>query len=76
MYLKVHEFDAIEKALMLLPEGKEFSALSEEDQQAIVDADIAMVRCLRRHKKQNAKTWDYIKERRKDNPDYCRPSKS
>jgi len=51
MYLIDEEFDAIEKALSLLPHDAAFKELSAEQQDIIVRADTVMVNLLKKRKK-------------------------
>ena len=50
MYLTNEEFDAIKKALELLPHGNTFAVLKEEAQDIITNADAVMVRLLKKKK--------------------------
>ena len=72
MQINKDEFEAIEKALMMLPHGEYFKRLNEETQAIIINADIAMVNILKRKKKSNKKTAEYIAERRKTDKNYAR----
>lgn len=69
------DFKKIEKALMLLPQGEEFKALPKETQDIIVDANVVMVRLLKKKKTNNAKTANYIAEKRKLDKNYARSKK-
>lgn len=66
------DFKAIEKALRLLPQGAAFDALSKEDQDTIIKADVVMVNLLRKKKKDVARQVAYINNKRKENPNYGR----
>ena len=72
MQIKKDEYEAIENALMLLPQGEWFKRLNEETQTIIINADIAMVEILKRKKRSNKKTAEYIAERRKTDKNYAR----
>lgn len=72
MQIKKDEFEAIENALMLLPCGEWFKRLNDETQTIIINADVAMVNILKRKKKSNKKTAEYIAERRKTDKNYAR----
>lgn len=72
MYLTNEEFNAIEKALELLPNGNAFVGLSEEKQNIIVNADRVMVNLLKKKKANNKKVAEYIADKRKDNKNYAK----
>ena len=72
MQIKKDEYEAIENALMLLPQGEWFKRLNEETQTIIINADIALVEILKRKKRSNKKTAEYIAERRKTDKNYAR----
>lgn len=72
MYLTNEEFNAIKKALELLPHGNTFVVLSEEKQNIIVNADRVMVNLLKKKKANNKKVAEYIANKRKDNKNYAR----
>ncbi len=50
MKITAAEFDIIERALNLLPQGEEFKALSRAEQSIIVNASVAMLRVYRTRK--------------------------
>ena len=75
MYLTNEEFEAIEKALKLLPHGNVFVGLSEEKQDIIINADKVMVNLLKKKKANNKKVAEYIAEKRKSNKNYARSKK-
>lgn len=72
MYLTNEEFNAIKKALELLPHGEEFNNLSRENQDIIVNADKTMVGLLKKKKANNEKVSKYIADKRKTNKNYAR----
>lgn len=72
MFLTKEEFKAIEKALMLLPNGEEFRKLNKEEQDIVVNANVTMINLLKKRKKNNKKTAEYIAEKRKENKNYAR----
>lgn len=72
MYLKNEEFDAIEKALSLLPHGEAFKELSAEQQSIIVKADTVMVGLLKKRKENNRRVSAYIAGKRKTDKNYAR----
>ena len=69
------DFEILEKAIMLLPKGAEFEALSTSDQLKIVDADMVLCRLIKKKKEQNKRTAEYIAERRKTDKNYARSRK-
>lgn len=69
------DFEAIEKAVLLLPAGEAFSRLNKETQQIIIDADVVLTKLIHKKKEQNRKTAEYIAERRKTDKNYARPRK-
>lgn len=75
MYLTNEEFNAIKKALELLPHGNIFAGLSKEKQDIIINADTTMVKLLSKKRINNKKTSKYIAEKRKTNKDYARSKK-
>ena len=66
------DFEAIEKALRLLPEGKEFDKLDKGTQDIIVNAEVVMVKLYKKRKADNKRTADYIANKRKTNKNYAR----
>lgn len=66
------EFEAIEKALELLPHGNTFIGLSEETQNIILNADKVMLNLMEKKKKDNKRTAKYIAKKRETNPNYAR----
>lgn len=75
MNMTNEQFEAIEKALRLLPQGDAFNALSPDEQATIVNADKAMVDLLKKRKRNNKRTAEYIAEKRKSDPNYARSRK-
>lgn len=71
-YIKVDEFDAILKALELLPSGDAFNALPKNQQDVICKADEIMIKLYRRQRDSNRKTAAYIAEKRKTDKNYAR----
>ena len=68
-----NELEAIEKVFnSYLPKGAEFNALTEDAQNAILDASIALVHIRKRWKKANERTAKYVAEKRKINPNFAR----
>ena len=72
MYLTNEEFNAIKKALELLPHGEKFNNLDKESQDIIVNADATMVNLLKKKRANNKKVAEYIADKRKDNKNYAR----
>lgn len=72
MNLTNDDFNKIEKALNLLPEGEEFNHLSKEEQQIIIDADTVMINLLKKKKRNNERISGYISEKRKSDKLYAR----
>lgn len=72
MYITNADFAAIEAALRLLPNGKEFRILPEETQKIIIDAEVVMVNLCKKKKRDNKRTAEYIAEKRKGNKEYAR----
>lgn len=72
MYMTNKQFDAIEKALKLLPCDEEFNKLSSEDKNIIFEADLVMSQLLKKKKKDNERTAKYVAEKRKTNKNYAR----
>ena len=75
MFLTKKEFEAIKKALELLPHGEEFERLDGEIQDIIINADATMVNLLKKKEASNKKTAEYIAEKRKINKAYARSKK-
>ena len=50
MYLTKEEFNAIEKALDMLPSGGEYQQLDKESKDIIIEAGVSMVNALKREK--------------------------
>lgn len=65
----------LEEAIMLLPKGKEFEALSTSEQQKIINADMLLCKLIKKKKEQNKRTAEYIAERRKFDKNYARSRK-
>ena len=55
MYLTKEEFNAIEKALGMLPNGEEYKQLDKENQDIIVEADVSMLNVLKREREKSNK---------------------
>ena len=72
MYLTNEEFNAIKKALELLPHGEEFNNLDKGNQNIIVNADTTMINLLKKKKANNKKVAEYIADKRKSNKNYAR----
>lgn len=66
------DFEAIEKALKLLPHGEAFNALSDDEQKTIIDAEMTMIMLYRKKKANNKRVAEYIAEKRKTNKNYAR----
>lgn len=49
------EFNAIEKALGMLPNGEEYKQLDKASQDIIIKADVSMINVLRREKEKSKK---------------------
>lgn len=79
MYMSKNE----EKALAYLIEWtkqKEINQLVRESAdprplQALVLLETYCIKAKKEREQTNARTWEYIKEKRKSNPDYARPKK-
>ena len=67
------ELAAIEKALQLLPTGKDFKALGKKQQDIIIQADTALAQAYGRYGERNKQVSKQIMERRKNDSSYCRP---
>lgn len=72
MFLTNAEFEAIKKALELLPHGEEFENLDNESKNIIVNADSTMIGLLKKKKSNNKKVAEYIADKRKSNKNYAR----
>lgn len=72
MNLTNKDFEAIKKALELLPTREEFNKLSKKHQDIIVNADTVMVNLLKKKRTNNERTSKYIAEKRKENKNYAR----
>lgn len=72
MFITNKDFEAIKKALDLLPYGEEFNRLSKEKQSIIVNADTTMINLLKKKEKDNKRTSKYIADKRKTNKNYAR----
>lgn len=66
------DFKKIEAALMLFPNGKEFEALPQEEQDIIIEAEMVMMNLLKKKKRDNKRTSEYIAEKRKTDKNYAR----
>ena len=72
MFITNEEFDVIKKAMMLLPQGKEFEALPTELQDVIIIADVTMMNLLEKKKRDNKRISEYVACKRKVNKNYAR----
>lgn len=72
MYLKTEEFKAIEKALKMLPHGKNFERLRQQNKDIIIEAETAMLHCLKRNKRSNERQRIYLSGKRAVDKDYGR----
>ena len=66
------DFEAIKKALELLPHGVELKALSDDEQKTIINADAIMIKLYKKKKAGNKRTAEYIAEKRKTDKNYAR----
>ena len=66
------DFNKIEKALQLLPEGDDLKKLPKAKQKIICEANKTMLKLIEKKEKLNEKTKNYIAEKRKTNKDYAR----
>ena len=74
MYMLTNkQWDAVVDVVWyLLPEIRDFKTLTEEQQNKIIRADIAIVEATKRKREMNKRTANYIAEKRKDNKNYAR----
>ncbi len=72
MQMKLDEFKAIEKARNILLSTEQFKMLSEEEQNIIIQADVALVKIWKRYKKDNERQKNYVADKRKSNKDFAR----
>lgn len=75
MNITNEQFKALEKALMLLPSGKDYLALTEEEQDTISSADAVMIALAKKRKAVNARTAAYVANKRKTDKNYARSRK-
>lgn len=66
------DYEALKKAVEMLPHGEAFNMLSDEAQQTIVNADTILIKLLKKKKNDNKRTAAYIAEKRKTNKNYAR----
>lgn len=72
MFLKKDEFEILTQVYDYLPTGEDFEALPEEQRYLITRFDALLVSLNRRRQASNAKTAQYIAEKRKTNRHYAR----
>lgn len=66
------DFEAIKKALELLPRGEAFKTLSDDEQKTIVSAETVMIKLYKKKKTDNKRTAEYIAKKRKTSKNYAR----
>ena len=75
-YITKDDFNKIEKALALYSSNPDkFKALSKEEQDIIIEADVVMVNLCKKRKRDNERTAEYIAEKRKTDKNYARSKK-
>lgn len=72
MYLKIDEFRAIDEARKILLTTEIYKQLSKDEQDAIEEADNAMLAVLKRHKSSNKKQAEYVAHKRIKDKDFAR----
>ena len=72
MNLTNADFEAISKALQLLPSGEQFMVLDPDMQATIVKADVVMSNLLKKKKRVNQRTAQYIAKKRQADKNYAR----
>lgn len=72
MNITTAQFKALEDALRLLPQGDAFKALTPEEQTTIAEADKVLIDLIKKRRRDNKRTAEYIAEKRKTNPNYAR----
>ena len=66
------DYEALKKAVEMLPHGEAFNMLSGEAQQTIVNADTVLLKLLKKKKNDNKRTVAYIAKKRETNKNYAR----
>ena len=66
------DYEALKKAVEMLPHGEAFKMLSVEAQQTIINADTVLIKLLKKKKNDNKRVAAYIAEKRKTNKNYAR----
>lgn len=72
MQVKVEEFNAINNARNILLTEEVMKALPEEKKQIIIEAEVAMLKILKRYKKDNERQKNYVADKRKIDKDFAR----
>jgi len=72
MNLTNSDFEAISKALQLLPSGEQFRELDPDIQLIIIQADMTMANLIKKKKQVNKRTAQYIAEKRILDKNYAR----
>lgn len=65
------QFKTLKEALKLIP----VNSLSGKDKMLYRDAAATIKTLEEKQQRDNARTWNYIRNKRKSDPDYCRPQK-
>lgn len=69
------QYEALNKAIYLLPSGDAFKALPKEEQETIMAAQVVLIDLARKKMADNKKTAAYIANRRKADKNYARSRK-
>ena len=74
MYIKNEQFEALANMVEWSKRTDRFKFvdLTKAEQDILVNAEVALIKAYRRQKKDNARTNEYIKEKRKTNKNYGR----
>ena len=69
------QFEALEKAVQMLPHGDLFLALEEKQRDIILQADMVLLELRKKQKRDNERTAKYIADKRKQDKNYARSKK-
>ena len=72
MYLTVSDMKKLDRALHMAFQPKVFDTLTTDQRQAVIEADMVIMRLYKKRKILNTETYKKIKEKRKTDPNYGR----
>ena len=75
MWITNSQYEALNRAIYLLPSGDAFKALPKEEQETIMAAQVVLIDLARKKMADNKRVAAYIASKRKADKDYARSRK-